>query len=69
MATSRQKIAVILAFVAAGLSFVAVAVRLSRDGTIDLTPLAGGLAMLALGIGGVVKLRNSSRETGERENG
>ena len=57
MATPAQKIAVVLAFVAAGLSFGAVAVGFSRTGRVDLTPLAGGLLMLALGVSGVLKIR------------
>jgi hypothetical protein len=56
-ATSTQKLAVWLAFIAAGLSFAAVALNASRTGRIDATPLFGGILMLALGIAGVARLR------------
>jgi FtsH-binding integral membrane protein len=56
-ATSTQKLAVWLAFIAAALSFTAVALTASRTGRIEATPLGGGLLMLALGIAGVAKLR------------
>ncbi len=56
-ATSTQKLAVWLAFIAAGLSFTAVALAASRTGRIDATPLFGGILMLALGIAGVARLR------------
>jgi hypothetical protein len=55
--TSGQKLAVWLAFIAAGLSFAAVALEYSRTHTIDTTPFFGGLFMLVLGIAGVAKLR------------
>ena len=58
MATPAQKTAVVLAFVAASLSFGSVAARFLRDGEIALMPLAGGLFMLALGVSGVMRLRN-----------
>ena len=57
MASSSQKTAVVLAFVAAVLSFISAAVRFDRSGELGLTPLAGGLFMLALGIGGAIRLR------------
>jgi hypothetical protein len=56
-ATTTQKLAVALAFVAAALSLAAVAITAARSGRIDATPLFGGLFMLALGIAGVVRLR------------
>lgn len=59
MATSAQKTAVLLAFVAAGLSFLSVGVRFVQSGRIQVTPLLGGLFMLALGIGGLKRLRGS----------
>jgi hypothetical protein len=59
MPTRSQKVAVALAFLAAVLSFGAVGFRLFRDGAMDATPLFGGLFMLALGIGGYSRLRNS----------
>ena len=55
--TSGQKLAVTLAFVAAGLSFVALAIGISRTGRIDAAPLFGGLLMLALGLSGYFKIR------------
>jgi hypothetical protein len=56
-ATSTQKLAVWLAFIAAGLSFAAVALNGARTGRIDAMPLFGGILMLALGIAGVARLR------------
>ncbi len=55
--TSTQKLAVLLAFVAAALSFSAVGVTFVRTGTIQATPLLGGLFMLSLGLGGYYKIR------------
>lgn len=60
MATTAQKLTVMLAFVAAGLSFAAFAVRYSNTGEIGITPLAGGLLMLALGVGGIMRLRGGA---------
>jgi hypothetical protein len=57
MASSAQKFAVILAFVAAALSFLAAAIGFS-NGRVPLTPLAGGALMLALGVSGLARLRN-----------
>ena len=57
MPTRAQKFAVVLAFMAAALSLVAVVIRVVRDGTLDATPLLGGLLMLVLGIGGYRRLR------------
>jgi hypothetical protein len=57
MPTKSQKLTMVLAFVAAALSLAAVAVRLVRDGTIDATPLFGGLLMLALGISAYRRLK------------
>ena len=56
MATPTQKLAVFLAFVAAALSFAAVAVTYSRTGSIHVTPLGGGAVMLALGVSGYRRL-------------
>ena len=56
MPTSTQKLAVILAFVAAALSFAAVAVGYAQTGTIRVTPFGGGALMLALGISGYKRL-------------
>ena len=55
--------AVWLAFLAAALSFLAVAVTYTRTGRIEVTPLFGGLFMLALGIAGRAKLRRGWRST------
>ena len=55
--TPAQKLTVLLAFVAAGLSFVALAIGISRSGRIDAAPLFGGLLMLALGLSGYFKIR------------
>ena len=52
MPTRSQKVAVMLAFLAGTLSLVAVGIQVVRDGTVDTTPLFGGLFMLALAIGG-----------------
>jgi len=48
---------VLLAFVAAALSFSALAISFSRTGAIEATPLFGGLFMLALGLSGYFKIR------------
>lgn len=55
--TTTQKTAVVLAFVAAALSFSAVAIGIFSTGTIEATPLFGGLFMLALGMSGYYRLR------------
>jgi ABC-type arginine transport system permease subunit len=54
---TTQTVAVLLAFIAAALSFTAVAVTVSRTGRIEVTPLFGGLLMLGLGIAGYLRLR------------
>ena len=56
MATPTQRLAVFLAFLAAALSFAAVAVTYSRTGSIHVTPLGGGAVMLALGVSGYRRL-------------
>jgi hypothetical protein len=56
MATSTQKLTVVLAFLAAALSFAAVAVGYVQTGTIRITPLGGGALMLALGVSGYKRL-------------
>jgi hypothetical protein len=55
--TSTQKLAVLLAFVAAALSFSALVISFVRTGTIQATPLFGGLFMLALGLSGYFRIR------------
>jgi hypothetical protein len=55
--TRVQRMAVWLAFLAAALSFTAVAIGAARTGRIEATPLFGGLLMLGLGIAGIGKLR------------
>jgi hypothetical protein len=54
---STQKLAVFLAFVAAGLSFAAVAVSYYKAGVIPITQLGGGAVMLMLAVGGYQKLK------------
>jgi hypothetical protein len=66
MPTRSQKLAIVLAFVAAALSFGAAAVRLLRDGAIEATPLFGGLFMLALGIAGYRRLKAPPPDVRER---
>jgi hypothetical protein len=56
MASSTQKLTVVVAFVASAASFAAVAARFLTDGSILATPLAGGVLMLILGIGGYLKV-------------
>jgi hypothetical protein len=56
MPSSTQKLAVILAFVAAALSLAAVVVGYLQTGTMRLTPLGGGLLMLVLGISGYKRI-------------
>ena len=51
---SAQKLTVLLAFTAAALSFSALTIVFLRTGTIQATPLLGGLLMLALGLAGYV---------------
>lgn len=57
MPTRSQKLAVVLAFVAAALSLTAAGIRFFRHGSVDVTPLFGGLFMLALGVGGYFRLK------------
>ena len=57
MATPTQKLAVTLAFVAAALSFAAVAVGYYKTGDISVTPLGGGAVMLMLGLSGYKRLK------------
>jgi hypothetical protein len=59
MPTRSQKLAVVLAFVAAALSLAAAAIRFFEDGSVDATPLVGGFFMLALGIGGYWRLKQT----------
>jgi hypothetical protein len=56
VASSTQKLAVVVAFIAAALSFAAVAVGYVQTGTIRITPLGGGVLMLALGISGYKRI-------------
>ncbi len=55
--TPVQKLAVLLAFVAAALSFSVLVFSFVRTGAIQATPLFGGLLMLALGLGGYSRIR------------
>ncbi len=56
--TSTQKLAVALAFVAAALSLTAAAIRFWGRGEFAVTPLIGGLVMLAFGVAGYRRLTN-----------
>jgi hypothetical protein len=56
--TSGQKLAVLLAFVAAALSLVSALMSYTRNGQVDAMPIFGGLLMLALGVSGWRRLRN-----------
>jgi hypothetical protein len=56
VATSTQKLAVILAFVAAALSFAAAAVVYAGQGGFRVTLIGGGAVMLALGIRGLKRI-------------
>ena len=58
--TPAQKLAVLLAFVAAGLSFAVLIVSVVRTGAIQATPLFGGGLMLALGLADYSRLRQRS---------
>jgi hypothetical protein len=55
--TQAQKLAVLLAFAAAALSFSALLLSFLRTGAIQATPLFGGLLMLALGLAGYARIR------------
>ena len=55
--TQVQKLAVLLAFAAAAMSFSVLAYSFLLTGAIQATPLFGGLLMLALGLGGYAKIR------------
>jgi hypothetical protein len=55
--TTAQKFAVLFAFAASGVSLAVVILIAVRTGTIQVTPLLGGLLMLGLGVAGYVKLR------------
>jgi hypothetical protein len=55
--TQAQKLAVLLAFAAAALSFSVLLFSFLRTGAIHATPLFGGLLMLALGLGGYSRIR------------
>ena len=57
MASSSQRAAVVLAFVAGALSLLAAAIDYSATGQVRLTPLAGGLFMIALGVTGLMRIR------------
>ena len=46
-----------MAFVAGVLSLAAAALQYSRTGQLKITLIGGGLLMLALGVGGVSRLR------------
>jgi hypothetical protein len=58
-ASFTQKLTVLLAFTAAALSFSALTIIFLRTGTIQATPLFGGLLMVALGLAGYSRIRQS----------
>jgi hypothetical protein len=58
--TTTQKLAVACAFLAAALSLSAAAIVFVRRGEIAVTPLFGGLFMLAMALGGYSRLKNQS---------
>jgi hypothetical protein len=57
MATRPQRIAIALALLTAAFSLVAAGVGYYRTGEVNVTRLAGGLFMLALGVAGLMRLR------------
>ena len=57
--TQAQKFAVLFAFAASAISLAVVVLIAIRTGTIQVTPLLGGLLMLGLGISGYLRLRRS----------
>jgi len=56
-----QKMAVALAFIAAALSLSAAILVYVKSGEIAGTPLFGGIFMLTLAIGGLMKLKSGPR--------
>jgi hypothetical protein len=52
-----QKLAVLLAFVAAAMSYAVLAYSFMRTGAIQATPLFGGVLMLVLGLSGYARVR------------
>jgi hypothetical protein len=54
--TTTQKLAVVLAFIAAALSLTAAVIVYVKRGEIATTPLFGGIFMLSLAIGGYFRL-------------
>jgi hypothetical protein len=58
---STQRFAVALAFVAAAISLAAVGSAWLSRGELPITPLGGGLLMLALGISGLHRIRQPRR--------
>ena len=63
--TPAQKLTVLLAFVAAALSFSVLLYSLLRTGAIQATPLFGGLLMLVLGLSGYARLRQQASSARE----
>jgi hypothetical protein len=57
--SAAQKLTVLLAFTAAALSFSALTVIFLRTGTIQATPLIGGVLMFFLGLAGYSRIRRS----------
>jgi hypothetical protein len=57
--TQTQKFAVLFAFAASAISLAVVVLMAVRTGTIQATPLLGGLLMFGLGVAGYRKLKGS----------
>jgi hypothetical protein len=52
-----QRLAVVLAFIAAAISFAAVVITYVDKGQIRATPLFGGIVMLVLALSGLSRLK------------
>ena len=59
--SATQKLAVFLAFIAAALSFAAVAIAYHQTGSIAVTPLGGGAVMLVLAVSGYSRVKSPRR--------
>lgn len=54
-----SRLTMVLALIAAVLAFAAAYVRYSKTGEVAVTPIAGGLFMLALGLGAYTRLKKA----------